>query len=117
MASFLVGWFATVAVRALNRSIADNTLGFFVAQGDKQVLKVDHCVHVAVVLFDSFFDLVFDECVEILDLFAYQAMLFGLPFGIFNKPNLPEPLLFCNTVCGLHMLPTALHKVTLVRAI
>eukprot|EP00957_Ditylum_brightwellii_P114876 8760598-Ditylum_brightwellii.AAC.1 len=77
-------------------------------------------MHAAVTLFDCFFDrffdLVFDERVEILDLFACRAMLFGPPFGVLNKPDLPEPLLFRNTVCGLHMLPAALHKDTLVHA-
>eukprot|EP00957_Ditylum_brightwellii_P015978 1203628-Ditylum_brightwellii.AAC.1 len=116
MASFLVGRFVTLAIRALNRSIVDDTLDALVAQGDRQVLEVAHCVHAVVTLFDCFFDLVFDEHVEILDLFACQAALFGLPFGVLDKPDLPEPLLFCDTVCGLNMLPAALHKVALIRA-
>eukprot|EP00957_Ditylum_brightwellii_P092291 7026879-Ditylum_brightwellii.AAC.1 len=70
MASFLVGRLATVVVRALNRSIADDTLDAFIAQGDRQVLKVAYCIHVAVALFDRVVDLVFDKHIEILDLFA-----------------------------------------------
>eukprot|EP00957_Ditylum_brightwellii_P184320 14039730-Ditylum_brightwellii.AAC.1 len=66
MASFLVGRLATVVVRALNRSIADDTLNALVAQRDRQVLN----------------------------LFASQAMPFGPPFSVLNKPDLPEPLLF-----------------------
>eukprot|EP00957_Ditylum_brightwellii_P066502 5048878-Ditylum_brightwellii.AAC.1 len=116
MASFLVGPFATVVVRALNRSIADDTLDALVAQGDRQFLKVFHCVHVAVALFDHFFDLVFDKLVEILDLFACQVMLFGLPFGVLDKLDLPEPLLFRDAMHGLNVLPVALHKVILVCA-
>eukprot|EP00957_Ditylum_brightwellii_P186917 14234062-Ditylum_brightwellii.AAC.1 len=114
MASFLVNRFATVAIRALDRSIADDTLNALVAQGDRQVLKVAHCLHVAVALFDCFFDLVFDEHIEILDLFACQATLFGPPFSVLDKPNLLEPLPFCDMVCGLNVLPAALHKVALV---
>eukprot|EP00957_Ditylum_brightwellii_P117522 8963214-Ditylum_brightwellii.AAC.1 len=72
MASFLVGRLVTVVVQALNRSINDDTLDALVAQGDRQVLKVAHCVHVLVTLFDHLFDLVFDEHVKILDLFACQ---------------------------------------------
>eukprot|EP00957_Ditylum_brightwellii_P061702 4682283-Ditylum_brightwellii.AAC.1 len=73
-------------------------------------------MHVVAALFDHFFDLVFDEHVEILDLFACQVAPFGLPFGILNKLDLPEPLLFHNMVHGLNVLPVALHKVALVRA-
>eukprot|EP00957_Ditylum_brightwellii_P092370 7032926-Ditylum_brightwellii.AAC.1 len=113
MASFLVGQFATVVIRALNRSITDDTMDAIVTQGDRQVLEVAHCVHVAVVLSDCFFDLVFDKHVEILDLFACQATIFGLPFGILDKPDLPEPLLFHAVVHGLNVLPAALHKVAL----
>eukprot|EP00957_Ditylum_brightwellii_P027038 2044977-Ditylum_brightwellii.AAC.1 len=89
MASFLVDWLATVVIQALNRSIADDNLDALVAQGDRQVLKFTHCVHVPVALFDHLFDLVFDKCVGILDLFALG---------------------------GLNMLPVALHKVALVCA-
>eukprot|EP00957_Ditylum_brightwellii_P201146 15324258-Ditylum_brightwellii.AAC.1 len=80
MASFLVGQLVTVVVQALNRSIADDSLDALVAQGDRQVLKVAHYVHVAVALFDPFFNLVFDKPVEILDLFSCQAAPFGPPF-------------------------------------
>eukprot|EP00957_Ditylum_brightwellii_P202041 15328326-Ditylum_brightwellii.AAC.1 len=80
MASFLVGWFATVIVRALFRSIPDDTLHALVAQGDR------------------------------------QAALFDPPFSIVDKPDLPEPLLFCDAVRGLNMLPVALHKVSLICA-
>eukprot|EP00957_Ditylum_brightwellii_P060902 4622622-Ditylum_brightwellii.AAC.1 len=86
MASFLVGRFGTVIVRALDR----------------------------IVLFDRFFDLIFDKHVDILDLFACQAVLFGLPFGVLYKPDLPEPLLFRDMVHGLNVLPAALHKVALI---
>eukprot|EP00957_Ditylum_brightwellii_P188710 14364859-Ditylum_brightwellii.AAC.1 len=114
MASFLVGRFVTSVVRALIRSIADDTLDAIIAQGDRQVLEVAHCVHVMVALFDYLFNLVFDKHIEILDLFACQAALFGPPFGILDKPDLPEPLLFCDTVHRLNVLPVALHKVALV---
>eukprot|EP00957_Ditylum_brightwellii_P044527 3377522-Ditylum_brightwellii.AAC.1 len=114
MASFLVDRFVTVVIRAPNRSITDYTLDTLVAQGDRQVLKVAHCVHVTVALFDHFFDLVFDKRVEIIDLFACQATLFGPTFGVLDKPDLLEPLLFCDTVRGLNVLPATLHKVALV---
>eukprot|EP00957_Ditylum_brightwellii_P069497 5277408-Ditylum_brightwellii.AAC.1 len=81
-----------------------------VARGGRQVLEVAHCVHVAVALFDCLFNLVFDERIEVLDLFACQAAPFGSPFGILNKPDLPEPLMFRNTACGLNVLPAGLHK-------
>eukprot|EP00957_Ditylum_brightwellii_P145389 11071533-Ditylum_brightwellii.AAC.1 len=115
MASFLVSWIATVVIRALNRSIADDTLNALATRGVRQVLEVAHCVHITVALFDHLFDLVFDEHVEILDLFACYAALFGPPFGVLDKPDLQEPLLFCDTVRGLSMLPAGLHKVALVR--
>eukprot|EP00957_Ditylum_brightwellii_P177519 13520671-Ditylum_brightwellii.AAC.1 len=123
MASFLVGRLATAIVRALNKSIANNILDALVAQGDRQVLEVAHCVHVAVALidlvfdlaFDLFFDLFFEEHIEILDLFACQAAPFGMPFGVLGKPDLSEPLLFRDMVHGLNMLPAALHKVALIR--
>eukprot|EP00957_Ditylum_brightwellii_P007048 533472-Ditylum_brightwellii.AAC.1 len=70
MASFLGSWLATLVVRALGRSIADDTLDALIARGDGQVLEVAHRVHVAVTLFDCLFDLVLDKHVEILDLFA-----------------------------------------------
>eukprot|EP00957_Ditylum_brightwellii_P015949 1201167-Ditylum_brightwellii.AAC.1 len=70
MALFLGSRLATLVVRALNRSMANDTLDALVAQGDGQVLEVAHHVHVAVALFDHLFNLVFDKCVEILDLFA-----------------------------------------------
>eukprot|EP00957_Ditylum_brightwellii_P076849 5840922-Ditylum_brightwellii.AAC.1 len=114
MASFLVGWFAAFTIRALDRSIADDTLNALIAQGDRHVLTVAHCVHVAVALFDFFFDLVFDKRIEILDLFACYATLFGLRFGALNKLDLPEHLLFHDMVCGLNMCPAALHKVALI---
>eukprot|EP00957_Ditylum_brightwellii_P159573 12147159-Ditylum_brightwellii.AAC.1 len=82
MASFLVGRLAIPIARVLDRNIADDTLYALVAQGDRQVLKVAHHMHVMVALFDHFFDLVFDKHVEILDLFACQAALFGPPFSI-----------------------------------
>eukprot|EP00957_Ditylum_brightwellii_P166710 12690693-Ditylum_brightwellii.AAC.1 len=89
MASFLGSQLASLIIRALNRSIADDTLDALLTQKDGQVLKVAHHVHVAIMLFDCLFDLVFDKCVEILYLFACHAMLFGLPFGILDKPDLP----------------------------
>eukprot|EP00957_Ditylum_brightwellii_P074508 5661259-Ditylum_brightwellii.AAC.1 len=67
-----------------------------------------------VTLFDFLIDLVFDKCAEILDLFVYYATLFGPPFGILDKPDLPEPLLFRDMLCGLNVLPAGLHKVALV---
>eukprot|EP00957_Ditylum_brightwellii_P028223 2131649-Ditylum_brightwellii.AAC.1 len=70
MASFLGSWLAVLVVRALDRSIADDTLDTLVAQGDGQVLKVTHHVHVTVVFFDHLINLALDERVEILDLFG-----------------------------------------------
>eukprot|EP00957_Ditylum_brightwellii_P161317 12282793-Ditylum_brightwellii.AAC.1 len=117
MALFLVGQFVTLVVRTLNRSITDDALDALVAQGDRQVLKVAHHVHAAVALFDCFFDLVLDRQVEILDLFACQAMLFGLPFNVLYKLDLLELLLFYVAVCGLNVLPAALHKVPFISVI
>eukprot|EP00957_Ditylum_brightwellii_P147967 11266688-Ditylum_brightwellii.AAC.1 len=116
MASFLVGRLATVVIRAFNRSIADDSLDALIAQGDRKVLEIAHCMHVAVMLFDRLFNLVFDKRVEILVLFACQVVPFGLPFGVLNKTDLPEPLLFHNMVRGLNVLPVGLHKVALVHA-
>eukprot|EP00957_Ditylum_brightwellii_P009855 743495-Ditylum_brightwellii.AAC.1 len=73
MASFLGSWLATLIVRALNRSIADDALDALVTQGDGQVLKVIHHMHVAFALFGHLFDLVLDKCIDILDLYAYPA--------------------------------------------
>eukprot|EP00957_Ditylum_brightwellii_P037048 2804993-Ditylum_brightwellii.AAC.1 len=67
-----------------------------------------------VTLFDHLIDLVFDEYVEILDFFGTYAALFGLPFGVLDKPDLLEPLLFRDIVLGLNVLPAGLHKVALV---
>eukprot|EP00957_Ditylum_brightwellii_P049532 3757326-Ditylum_brightwellii.AAC.1 len=64
MASFLVGRLATVVVQVLIRSVADDTLDALIAQGDRQVLKVVHCMHVTVALFDHLIDLVFDKRVQ-----------------------------------------------------
>eukprot|EP00957_Ditylum_brightwellii_P172558 13136631-Ditylum_brightwellii.AAC.1 len=97
MASFLVGRLATVIVGVLIRSITDDTLDPLIAQGDRQVLKVAHHMHVVVMLFDPIIDLVFDKHIQVLDLFACQATSFRAPFGIFYKLDLLEPLLFCNT--------------------
>eukprot|EP00957_Ditylum_brightwellii_P001039 82490-Ditylum_brightwellii.AAC.1 len=114
MASFLVGRLVTLITRALDKSIAGDTLDALVSQGDRQALKIAHHIHVAVALFDCLFDLVFDKRVEILDPFAYQAALFGPPFGILDKPDLQKPLLFRDAVHGLNVLPVRLHKVALV---
>eukprot|EP00957_Ditylum_brightwellii_P118854 9065199-Ditylum_brightwellii.AAC.1 len=70
MASFLGSWLAALVVIALDRSVADDTLDTLVAQGDGQVLKVAHCVHIVVTLFDHLIDLVLGKFVEILDLFG-----------------------------------------------
>eukprot|EP00957_Ditylum_brightwellii_P144887 11035445-Ditylum_brightwellii.AAC.1 len=70
MASFLRSWLATLVIKALSRSIADDTLDTLITQGDGQVLKVGHRVHVMVALFDCLIDLALDEHVEILDLFG-----------------------------------------------
>eukprot|EP00957_Ditylum_brightwellii_P016792 1263977-Ditylum_brightwellii.AAC.1 len=64
MASLLVGWLATVVVRFLIRSIADDTLDTRIAQGDRQVLKVAHRVHVTIAFFDRLIYLVFDKRVQ-----------------------------------------------------
>eukprot|EP00957_Ditylum_brightwellii_P028850 2179948-Ditylum_brightwellii.AAC.1 len=72
-------------------------------------------MHVGVALFDHLIDIVFNECIEILDLFACQAAVFGAPFGVLDKPDQPEPLLFRDIVHGLNVLPVALHKVALIQ--
>eukprot|EP00957_Ditylum_brightwellii_P025878 1957962-Ditylum_brightwellii.AAC.1 len=113
MASLLVVRLATLVIRALDRSIANDTLDALVAQGDRQVLKVAHHVHVIVAVFHPFFDLVSDKCVEILDLFACHAALFGPPFGVLDKLDLPEPLLFCDVAHGLNLLLWACTKLHL----
>eukprot|EP00957_Ditylum_brightwellii_P001772 136408-Ditylum_brightwellii.AAC.1 len=64
MASFLVGRLATVAVQVFIRSIADDTLDALIAQGDRQFLKVTHCMHVTVALFDCLINLFFDKRVQ-----------------------------------------------------
>eukprot|EP00957_Ditylum_brightwellii_P093949 7154174-Ditylum_brightwellii.AAC.1 len=69
MALFLGSQLVTLVVRALIRSITDDTLDTLVAQGDGHVLKVAHCVHVSVALFDHLINLVLDEHIETLDLF------------------------------------------------
>eukprot|EP00957_Ditylum_brightwellii_P121927 9298377-Ditylum_brightwellii.AAC.1 len=70
MALFLGSWLAALIVRALNRSIVDDTLDTLIAQGDGQVLKAAHCMHVTFVLFDCLINFVLDKSVEILDLFS-----------------------------------------------
>eukprot|EP00957_Ditylum_brightwellii_P133098 10148639-Ditylum_brightwellii.AAC.1 len=69
-ASFLVGRLATVTVQFLIGSDADDALDALIAQRDGYVLEVAHCVHVTVVLLDCLFNLVFEERVQVLDLFA-----------------------------------------------
>eukprot|EP00957_Ditylum_brightwellii_P177505 13519497-Ditylum_brightwellii.AAC.1 len=110
MASFLGSWLATLVVRALDKSIADDTLDTLIAQEYGQLFEVAHCV-LAVALFDQLFDLFFDNFIEILDLFACYAAFFGPPFSILDKLNLLEPLLIHDIVCGLNVLPAGLHKV------
>eukprot|EP00957_Ditylum_brightwellii_P185432 14119706-Ditylum_brightwellii.AAC.1 len=70
MASFLGSQLVTLVFRALDRGTADDTLETLVAQGEGQVLKVAHCMHVAVVLFNHLINLVLDKCIEILDPFV-----------------------------------------------
>eukprot|EP00957_Ditylum_brightwellii_P005657 431564-Ditylum_brightwellii.AAC.1 len=98
MASLLVGRLAAVAVRFLITSVIDDALDAIIARGDGHILKVAHCVHVAVALFDHLVDLVLDERVQVLDLLAGQAASLSVPFGVFNGPDLLEPLLFRDTV-------------------
>eukprot|EP00957_Ditylum_brightwellii_P053203 4034129-Ditylum_brightwellii.AAC.1 len=64
MASLLVGRLAAIAIRFHIRSVAKDALGAIIAQGDGQVVKVAHRMHVAVALLDCFFDLVLDKCVQ-----------------------------------------------------
>eukprot|EP00957_Ditylum_brightwellii_P038062 2879082-Ditylum_brightwellii.AAC.1 len=70
MASFLRSWLVTLVIRALGRSIADDTLDTRVAQGDGQVLEVAHCIHAVVAFFGCLINLVLDKRIEILDLFG-----------------------------------------------
>eukprot|EP00957_Ditylum_brightwellii_P183256 13959191-Ditylum_brightwellii.AAC.1 len=37
-----------------------------------------------------------------------------MPFGVFNALDLPEPLLFRNTMCWLNVFPARFSKVALV---
>ena len=71
-------------------------------------------MHVAVALFDRLVDFVFDKHVQVLDLFACHVASLCVPFGVFNKPDLLEPLLFRNTVRGLNVFPARISKVALV---
>eukprot|EP00957_Ditylum_brightwellii_P031770 2409197-Ditylum_brightwellii.AAC.1 len=70
-------------------------------------------MHVVVALLDCLVNLVLEKCIEILDLFGAYAVLLGAPFGILNKADLPEPLLFCDTVSGLNMLLASIIVVAL----
>eukprot|EP00957_Ditylum_brightwellii_P096504 7349772-Ditylum_brightwellii.AAC.1 len=64
MASLLVGRLAAIAVQFLIACVADDAFHAFITQGEGDVVKVAHCVHVAVALLDCFFDLVLDKHVQ-----------------------------------------------------
>eukprot|EP00957_Ditylum_brightwellii_P087103 6629470-Ditylum_brightwellii.AAC.1 len=113
MASLLVGQLAAIAVQFLIGSVADDSLNAIIARGDGQILKVAHRVHVTVALLDCLFDLVLDKRVQVFDLSACQVAFLGTPFGALHEPDLPEPLLLCNTVRGLNVLFTRFSKVAL----
>eukprot|EP00957_Ditylum_brightwellii_P025609 1935325-Ditylum_brightwellii.AAC.1 len=68
MSSFLRIRLATLVVRALIRSIADDTLDTLNASGDRQILKVAHCMHVVILLLDHLINLVLYKIIDILDL-------------------------------------------------
>eukprot|EP00957_Ditylum_brightwellii_P036804 2787374-Ditylum_brightwellii.AAC.1 len=70
-------------------------------------------MHVAVAYFDCLVNLVLDERVQILDLLACQAASLGAPFGVFNESDLPEPLLFRDTVRWLNVFLARFSKVAL----
>eukprot|EP00957_Ditylum_brightwellii_P142731 10875880-Ditylum_brightwellii.AAC.1 len=70
-------------------------------------------MHVAVVLLDCLINLVFHDDVQVLDLSACQAAFLGAPLGVFNKPDLLEPLLFRNMVRWLNVLLARFNEVTL----
>eukprot|EP00957_Ditylum_brightwellii_P146321 11141498-Ditylum_brightwellii.AAC.1 len=61
MASLLVGRLVAIAIRFLIGSVANDAFHAFIAQGEGEVVKVAHCVHVAVAILDCFFDLVLDK--------------------------------------------------------
>eukprot|EP00957_Ditylum_brightwellii_P155846 11863996-Ditylum_brightwellii.AAC.1 len=113
MASLLVGWLAAVAIQFFIRSVADDALDAIITQGDEQILKVTHRVHVVVALLDCLLGLVLDKCVQVLDLSTCQAVFLGAPLGIFHKLDLLEPLLFCNTVRWLNVLLARFSEVAL----
>eukprot|EP00957_Ditylum_brightwellii_P003168 241418-Ditylum_brightwellii.AAC.1 len=77
------------------------------------MLKVAHRMHVAVVLLDCLIDLVLDEHIQVLDLSACQAVFLGSPFGVFNKLDMPEPLLLRNRVRRLNVLLAKFSEVSL----
>eukprot|EP00957_Ditylum_brightwellii_P098776 7524492-Ditylum_brightwellii.AAC.1 len=62
-------------------------------------------------LIDHFVNLVFEECVDILDLFGTYVVLLGTPFDTLNKTDLPQPLFFCDMVSGMNVLPASLVDV------
>eukprot|EP00957_Ditylum_brightwellii_P106742 8143616-Ditylum_brightwellii.AAC.1 len=113
MASLLVGRLAAVAVQFLIGSVADDALNDIISQGDGQILEVTYRVHVTVALLDYLIDLVLDKHVQVFDLSACQAAFLGVPFGVFNKLNLPEPLLFCNMVRWLNVFLARFSEVAL----
>eukprot|EP00957_Ditylum_brightwellii_P185489 14122981-Ditylum_brightwellii.AAC.1 len=71
-------------------------------------------MYVVIALLDCAVDLVFDKCIEILDLFGALAVLLGGPFGILNKTDLPESLLFHDMASGLNVLLASLIAVALL---
>ena len=70
MASRLVGWLVAIAVQFFITCVADDAFHAFIAQGEGDVVKVAHRMHVAVALLDRFVNLVLDKHVQVLDLFA-----------------------------------------------
>eukprot|EP00957_Ditylum_brightwellii_P138990 10593640-Ditylum_brightwellii.AAC.1 len=64
MASLLVGRFAAITVRFLIARVADDAFHALIAQGEGEIVKVAHRVHVAVAILDCFFDLVLDKHVQ-----------------------------------------------------
>eukprot|EP00957_Ditylum_brightwellii_P027969 2113017-Ditylum_brightwellii.AAC.1 len=64
MASLLVGRLAAIAVQFLIARAADDTFNAFIAQGEGEVVKVSHRMHVAVAILDRFFNLILDKHVQ-----------------------------------------------------
>eukprot|EP00957_Ditylum_brightwellii_P180193 13725822-Ditylum_brightwellii.AAC.1 len=113
MASLFGSQLVILIFRVLNRSVTHDTLDTLITGRDGQLLEVAHQMHVVIALLHCHINLVLDKRIEIFDLFGAQAMLLDMPLSIINKVDLPEPLLFCDMMSGLNILPVSLIIVAL----